>query len=55
MKRVQNALRVHALRGRWTMIEIAKRVQNKRVYALRGGWTLIGITKKIAKIRGFMH
>ena len=37
------------------MIEIAKRVQNKRVYALRGGWTLIGITKKIVKIRGFMH
>ena len=31
------------------MIEIAKRVQNKRVYALSGGWTLIGITKKIAK------
>ena len=23
------------------MIEIVKRVQNKRVYALRGGWTLI--------------
>ena len=37
------------------MIEIAKRVQNKRVYALGGGWTLIGIVKKSAKIREFMH
>ena len=31
------------------MIEIAKRVQNKRVYALRGGWTLIGIATKNCK------
>ena len=35
--------RVYALGSGWTVIEIAKRVQNKRVYALRGGWTPIGI------------
>ena len=31
------------------MIEIAKRVQNKRVYALSGGWTRIGIATKNCK------
>ena len=35
------------LRGRWTMIGIAKKkCKNKRVYALRGGWTEIGTAKK---------
>ena len=31
------------------MIEIIKRVQNKKVYALRGGWTLIGIAPQNCK------
>ena len=46
--------RADALRGRWTMIGIAKKkCKNKRVYALRDGWTPIGIEKKSAKIRGY--
>ena len=31
------------------MIEIAKRVQNKRVYALRSGWTITAIAKTVQK------
>ena len=38
--------RVYALGGGWTMIEIAKGVQNTRVDVLMGGWTLIGIAPK---------
>ena len=47
--------RADALKGRWTMIGIAKKCKNKRVYALIDGWTPIGIAKKSAKIRGSMH
>ena len=54
-KQEYNNKRVDALRGRWTMIGVAKMCKNKKADALRGGWPTIGIAKKSAKIRGFMH
>ena len=42
--------RADALRGKWTMIGIAKKkCKNKRVDALRGGWLMIGTAKRVQK------
>ena len=45
--------RVHALRGGWILIGIAKKnCKNQRVYALKGRWTITGIAKKVQKYEG---